>query len=204
MVDRRRATGKRACANCAHLTKTLEALRGRTDGLVLPGAQPCHSGDSLLWTPPGAGHLAFGHRRNNANGRTYCGERQPTVPNPGANECPACMRLWAEEEASRQMYTRPEMRAQAGSWAADEHGAFEERAWLLEKGDRYTVSGCAEAHHVVAVSRNRYDSHVDLVVYLPGEDRVTDVRIHRDRLLGIQRPFADGSATALLAPEREA
>ncbi|GAA2643821.1 hypothetical protein GCM10010425_59250 [Streptomyces spororaveus] len=102
------------------------------------------------------------------------------------------------------MYTLPEIRAHAAARDADIHGVFEERAWLLEPGDRYTLSGCGEAHHVVAASRHRYDSHIDLVVYLTGEDRVTDARVHRDRLLGIQRPFADGNATALPAPQREA
>ncbi|WP_328971556.1 hypothetical protein OG590_07620 [Streptomyces goshikiensis] len=203
-LDLRRATGKRACANCAHLTKTLEALRGRAGELILPAGESCHSDDSLLWTPPGAGPLTFGHRRNSATGQTYCGERQPTVPNPGAHECPACLRLWAEEETFRQMYTLPEMRVQTAAWAVDVHGAFEERAWLLEPGDRYTISGCGEGHHVVAVSRNRYASHVDLVVYLPGEDRIADARVHCDRLLGIERPFADGSTTGLPAPQREA
>ncbi|MFD8978612.1 hypothetical protein [Streptomyces sp. NPDC059564] len=203
-LDYCRATGKRACANCAQLTKTLEALRGRAGEIILPAVEPCHSDDSLLWTPPGAGPLTFGHRRNGATGQTYCGERQTTVPNPGAHECPACLRLWAEEETFRQMYVLPDMREHAAVWEADVHGAFEERAWVLAQGDRYTISGCAEAHHVVAVSRHRYVSHVDLVVYLPGEDRVIDARVHRDRLLGIQRPFAGSSASALPAPQRQA
>uniref|UniRef100_A0AAU2JXJ7 Uncharacterized protein n=1 Tax=Streptomyces sp. NBC_00049 TaxID=2903617 RepID=A0AAU2JXJ7_9ACTN len=202
-LDCRRASGKRACANCAHLTKTLDALRRRAGELVLPAAEPCHSDGSLLWTLRGAGRPAFGHRRNGATGQTYCGERQPTVPDPGAHECPACLRLWAEEESFRQMYTLPEVRAHAAASDADVHGAFEDRAWVLEPGDRYTVSGSDEAHHVVAVSRHRYDSHIDLVVYLPGEDRVTDARVHRDRLLGIQRPFTDGNAAVLPAPRRE-
>ncbi|MFG2483425.1 hypothetical protein ACGFSI_11795 [Streptomyces virginiae] len=130
-------------------------------------------------------------------------ERQPTLPDLRAHECPACLHLWAEEETFRQMYTLPEMRAHAAPWAPV-YGVFEERAWLLEPGDRYTISGCAEVHHVGAASRHRHDTHVDLVVYLPGEDRVTDARVHRDRLLSIQRTFADGSATKLPAPQHEA
>ncbi|MFA7764837.1 hypothetical protein [Streptomyces sp. NRRL S-448] len=202
-LDSRHANGKRTCANCAHLTKTLDALRRRAGELALPATEPCHSDDSMLWTPHGAGSLAFGHRRNSATGQTYCGEGQFDLPNPGANECPACLGLWAEEETVRQMYTLPAMRAHATARDADAHGIFDDRAWLLEPGDRYTISGCHEAHHVVAVSRHRYDSHVDLVVYLFGEDRVTDARVHRDRLLGIQRPFADDSATTPPAPQPE-
>ncbi|WP_406346468.1 hypothetical protein OH787_06130 [Streptomyces sp. NBC_01547] len=102
------------------------------------------------------------------------------------------------------MYTLPEMRAHAAARAADVQGAFDDRAWLLAPGDRYTLSRCGDAHHVVAASRRRYDSHVDLFVYLPGEDRVADARVHRDRLLSIQRSFADGGATALFAPQRKA
>lgn len=203
-LDSRRASGKRACANCAHLTKTVDALRWRAGELALPAAEPCHSDDSLLWTPRGAGSLAFGHRRSSATGQTYCGEGQPDFPNPRAHECPACLRLWAEEETFRQMYTLPDMRAHAATWDADVDSAFGDRAWLLEPGDRYRLSGCDEAHHVVAASRHRYDSHVDLVVYLPGEDRVTDAHVHRDRLLSIQRPFTDDSATPPPAPQPEA
>ncbi|MCZ4080844.1 hypothetical protein [Streptomyces antarcticus] len=203
-LDPRGTTGKRACANCAHLTRTLDALRHRAGALVLPAAEPCHGDDSLLWTPRGAGSLAFGHRRNSATGQTYCGEARLDVPSPGVQECPACLRLWAEEETFRQMYTLPAQRAHARAWDMGGHGDFADRAWLLEPGDRYTLSGCDEPHHVIARSRRRYDSHVDLVVYLAGEDRVTDARVHCARLLGIQRPFADGSATALPAPQREA
>ncbi|AWZ08365.1 MULTISPECIES: hypothetical protein [unclassified Streptomyces] len=203
-LDYRRTSGKRACANCAHLTKTLDALRRRAGELVLPAAEPCHSDASMLWTLPGGGRSGVGHRRNGATGQTYCGERQPTVPAAGSHECPGCLRLWAEEETVRQMYTLPEMRGQAAVWRADVHGAFEDRAWVLEPGDRYAISGCDEAHHVVAVSRRRYDSRVDLVVYLSGEDRVTDARVHGDRLLRIQRPFDDGSATVRPAQQREA
>ncbi|MCX5583026.1 MULTISPECIES: hypothetical protein [Streptomyces] len=101
------------------------------------------------------------------------------------------------------MYTLPEVRAYAARSDPDAHGAFEDRAWSLEPGDRYTISGCDEAHHVVAASRHRYDSRVDLVVYLPGEDRIADARVHGGRLLGIQRPFAAGTATVLPAPQRE-
>ncbi|WP_267840349.1 hypothetical protein [Streptomyces antarcticus] len=203
-LDHRRATSKRACANCAQLTETLDALRGRAGELVLPAPAPCHSDDGLLWVAPGAGRLAFGHRRNHATGLTYCGERQPTVPSTGAHECPACLRLWAEEETVRQMYTLPERRSHAAAWDTGVHGTFEERVWAVRSGDRYTISGCTEDHHVVAISRHRYDSHVDLVVYLHGEDRVTDARVHRDRLLRIQRPFADGNATSPFGPQRGA
>ncbi|GAA2643809.1 hypothetical protein GCM10010425_59220 [Streptomyces spororaveus] len=59
-LDYRRATSKRPCANCAHLTQTLEALRRRAGELALPAAEACHSDDSMLWTPHGAGHLTFG------------------------------------------------------------------------------------------------------------------------------------------------
>ncbi|MFG2978853.1 hypothetical protein ACGFYY_38430 [Streptomyces sp. NPDC048331] len=203
-LDRRRSTSKRPCANCARLTRTLHALRERAGELALPAVEPCHGEDSLLWTHHGAGPLAFGHRRNGATGQTYCGEQQPVVRTPGAHECPACLRLWAEEETYRQMYILPELRAHAAAWDADVHGAFEDRAWLLEPGDRYTLSGCGDVHHVVAVARHRHDSHIDLVVYLPGEDRITDTRVHRDRLLGIQRRFADGGTVALPAQRRKA
>ncbi|MFF5491379.1 hypothetical protein [Streptomyces virginiae] len=95
------------------------------------------------------------------------------------------------------------VRPRATARDADANGTFDDRAWMLETGDRYMVSGCDEAHDVVAVSRPRYDSHIDLVVYLPGEDRVTDVRVHRDRLLNIQRPLADDSVTTPPAPQPE-
>ncbi|MEU8678064.1 hypothetical protein [Streptomyces sp. NPDC048560] len=202
-LDYCRATGKRACANCAHLTRTLDALRGRAGELALPAAEPCHSDESPLWALPDVGRLTFGHRRNGATGQTYCGERQPARRDSRAPECPACLRLWAEEEIFRQMYILPEMRAHTAAWDVDVHGAFEDRAWMLDPGDRYTLSGCGEAHHVVAASRHRYESHVDLVVFLPGEDRVTDARVHRDRFLSIQRPFTADSATALPAPRSE-
>jgi hypothetical protein len=51
------------------------------------------------------------------------------------------------------------------------------------------LSGCAEQHHVVALA-DRGESHVDLLVYLPAEDLVIDARVHRDRLVTIQRPTA--------------
>ncbi|WP_406186193.1 hypothetical protein [Streptomyces sp. NBC_01006] len=202
-LDARTASGKRACANCAHLTQTLDALGRRAGELTMPAAEPCHSDDSVLWTPRDAGSLAFGHRRNSTTGQTYCGEGRLDRPNPEAHECPTCLRLWAEEETFRQMYTLPALRARATAWDADVHGTFDDRAWLLEPGDRYTLSGCDEDHHVVAVSRHRYNSHIDLVVYLPGEDRVTDARAHRDRILCIQRPVVADSANTSPAMRRD-
>ncbi|MFE5853427.1 hypothetical protein ACFQ61_09435 [Streptomyces sp. NPDC056500] len=41
---------------------------------------------------------------------------------------------------------------------------------------------------MVAVADRGGESHTDLLVYLPAEERVADLRLRRDRLVTIQRP----------------
>ena len=65
---------------------------------------------------------------------------------------------------------------------------FDDRASDLRARDAYRLSGCAEEHHVVAVTESSRDDHVYLLVYLPSADRIADVRLRRERLIEIQRP----------------
>ncbi|MFJ8676278.1 hypothetical protein [Streptomyces sp. NPDC093589] len=187
-LDTRRATSRRRCANCTRLSDSLQRLLQGADELQLPAGEPCHGDAGLLWMPHGRGHLVTGHRRNFGTGRAYCGQ-QLADPNPGApNECAPCRRHWEEAEVARQTYTLPRIRTEALTWRRRRLDIYYDRAHSLRSGDGYTVSGCAQAHHVVAMTDRSRGSHTDLLVYLPADDRVTDVRLRRDRLVSIQRP----------------
>ncbi|WP_329025830.1 hypothetical protein [Streptomyces sp. NBC_00690] len=76
----------------------------------------------------------------------------------------------------------------ARTWGQQDLDVFADRARTLTSGDAYTLSGCEETHFVVAVADRGGESHTDLLVYLPAEERVADLRLRRDRLVTIQRP----------------
>lgn len=182
------APARRLCSSCARLGDALDRLRQHSGGILLPATEPCHGDDTLLWAPSGRDNLVVGHRRNSTTGKGFC-ERRLSGPNPGApNECAPCRRHWKEAQRVRQEHILPLMRDEARTWLADSLGAFGDRASRLKPGDAYTLSGCAEIHHVVAVTDRAGESHTDLLVHLPVEDRVTDLRIQRDRLVTVRRP----------------
>jgi hypothetical protein len=162
--------------------------------LLLPTGEPCHGDDILLWAPRGRSNLVTGHRRNSVTGNAYC-EQQLAGPNPGAQECAPCRRRWEEAEVVRLSYTTPRLRERARWWPQRQLDVFDDRASTLNSGDAYSLSGCAETHHVVAVADRNRDSHTDLLVYLPGEDRITNVRVRRGRLITIYRPVAEPRST---------
>ncbi|MCZ0975837.1 hypothetical protein O1L55_40525 [Streptomyces albulus] len=189
-LEARRSSARRVCANCTRLSEALDRFQQRAVDLVLPEGEPCHGDDTLLWAPKGRANLVTGHRRNSVTGNAYC-ERQLAGPNPGApNQCAPCRHHWEEAEVVRQTYTLPHMRTQAADWENRTLDAFDDRASSLRSGDAYTLSGCAEVHFVVAVADRGGESHTDLLVYLPGKERIAYVRIRRDRLVTIQRPGA--------------
>ncbi|MCZ1006807.1 hypothetical protein [Streptomyces lydicus] len=187
-LDTRRATSRHRCANCTRLSDSIDRFLRDAGDLQLPAGDSCHGDDDLLWMPHGRANLVTGHRRNSVTGNAYC-EQRLAAPNPGApNECAPCRRHWEEAEVVRQTYTLPVMRAEALAWRERRLSIYDDRACSLRSGDAYTLSGCAQTHHVVAVTDRSRDSHTDILVYLSGDDRVTDVRLRRDRLVTIQRP----------------
>lgn len=190
-LDARRTSARRVCANCTRLSKALDRFRQRAGELLLPGGDPCHGDDTLLWAPKGRTNLVTGHRRNCVTGKAYC-ERPLAGPNPSApGECAPCRRHWEEAEVSRQTYTLPHMQAEAADWEDRTLDVFDDRASSLRSGDAYTLSGCAQTHFVVAVADRVGESHTDLLVYLPAEERITDMRVRRERLVTIQRPHSE-------------
>ncbi|WP_329558837.1 hypothetical protein OG711_07735 [Streptomyces uncialis] len=80
------------------------------------------------------------------------------------------------------------MQDKARTWDQNRVDIFEDRASTLDAGDAYTLSGCAERHYVVAVADRAGESHTDLLVYLPAEERLSDLRLRRDRLVTVRRP----------------
>ncbi|MVO90246.1 hypothetical protein GPA10_37225 [Streptomyces sp. p1417] len=179
------------CVICTRLGAALERFYHTVGELMLPAGEPCHVDEDVLWAASGRGNLVTGHRRDALVGTSWCGQ-QLSGPNPDAcNECAACRRIWQEAEVARQTYTLPQAREYARRWDQrheDGLGAFDDRAGALRPGDAYTLSGCAETHHVIARADRTRTSHTDLIVYLATEDRITDVRIHRHRLVTLQRP----------------
>ncbi|KPC62623.1 hypothetical protein [Streptomyces chattanoogensis] len=193
-LEVRRSSARRVCANCTRLSEALDRFRQRAGELVMPGGEPCHGDDSLLWTPRGRTNLVTGHHRNSVTGNAYC-ERQLAGPNPGApNECAPCRLHWEEAEISRQTYTLPHMQAKAAEWANRTLDVFDDRASSLRSGDVYTLSGCAQTHFVVAMADRGRASHTDLLVYLPAEERIAEIRVRRERLVTIQRPIAEADS----------
>ncbi|MFD9817442.1 hypothetical protein [Streptomyces violascens] len=187
-LDARSSSARRVCANCAALGAALGRLQRLTGELLLPVGDPCHVDDSVLWVLSGRGNLVTGHRRDALLDRSWCGQ-QLSGPDPGApNECAPCRRIWQEAEVTRQTYTLPQIRELARWWPQRELDVFDDRAGALRPGDAYTLSGCDETHHVVAVADCIRGSHTDLVVYLPAMDRIADVRVRRERLVVVQRP----------------
>ncbi|WP_405735001.1 hypothetical protein OG607_41665 [Streptomyces sp. NBC_01537] len=188
-LDSRRAVSRRVCANCTRLGEALERFRRRAGQLALPAGEPCHGDDTLLWAPQGRGNLVTGHRHSGETGRAFC-DQQLSGPNPGAtNECTPCRRNRQESERVRRTYTVPKMRERARWWhQRRELEMFDDRPAALNSGDVYSLSGCAEEHHAVAVTDRSHIGYIDLLVYLPGEDRTADARIRCDRLITIQRP----------------
>ncbi|MGW6458684.1 hypothetical protein ACWF94_22680 [Streptomyces sp. NPDC055078] len=186
-LDNRETTTRRRCTQCTRLGEALDALRRRAGELLLPAMDPCHGDDTLLWAPLGRGNLVTGHRRNAVTGKGFCG-RPLAGPDPGApNECAPCRRYWQAAEAGRREHTLPHMQSKARTWDQQPLDVFDGRACTLTSGDAYTLSGCEETHYVVAVADRSAESHTDLLVYLPGEERVADLRLRRDRLVTIQR-----------------
>jgi hypothetical protein len=188
-LDARGSSSRRVCTACIRLGETLQRFQHRVGELLLPAGEPCHGDDSLLRAPKGRGNLVTGHRRNPVTGTAYC-QQQLADPHPGAlHECAPRRRHRQETEAVRQTSTAPRARERARWWPQRwELDVFDDRASALDPGDAYTLSGCAEIHHVVAVADRNHDSHTDLLVYLPAADRLADLRLRHDRLITIQRP----------------
>ncbi|MEU4347084.1 hypothetical protein [Streptomyces sp. NPDC023838] len=190
-LDDRASTARRVCVNCSRLSTVLDAFRSRAGELVRPSGEPCHVDDSVLWAPSGRGNLVTGHRRDALVGTSWCAQ-QLSGPNADASqECGVCRRIWQEAEVTRQTYTLPRARERARWWHQRQDrdlDVFDDHAGALQVGDAYSLSGCAETHHVVAAADRIRDSHRDLVVYLPGGDRIADARVHCDRLVAVQRP----------------
>lgn len=190
-LDDRAFTARRVCANCIGLSTALDRFRYTVGALELPSGAPCHVDDNVLWTASGRGNLVTGHRRDALVGTSWCGQ-QLSGPNPDAShECAACRRIWQEAEVTRHTYTLPRARERARWWHQRQDRAldvFDDRVDALQVGDAYSLSGCAETHHVVAAADRIRESHRDLVVYLPTDDRIADVRVHRDRAVAIKRP----------------
>jgi hypothetical protein len=89
------------------------------------------------------------------------------------------------------------MRRRAFWWPQRrELDVFDDRASALRPGDAYSLSGCDEIHHVVAAVDRSRGNHTDLVVYLPADDRIADVRVRRERLVTIQRQWTAHSKSA--------
>ncbi|MFD4476479.1 hypothetical protein ACFWPU_10245 [Streptomyces sp. NPDC058471] len=186
------------CANCTRLSEVLAAFSQRVGELTVPAAQPCHVDDTLLWAPKGRGNLVTGHHRDATTGEAYCG-RPLDRPNPGTQPCAPCRRHWEESEALRQIQTLPLLRGQTASWAAQLRDVFHDTATVLEPGDAYTVFGCDQRHHVAQVLGRRHAGHIELLVYLDGEDRLSEARLRRERLITVERP---DPTTARAASER--
>ncbi|MEV5979604.1 hypothetical protein [Streptomyces sp. NPDC052114] len=190
-LDDRASTARRVCANCTGLRTALDRFRHTAGDLVLPRGEPCHVDDSVLWVASGRGNLVTGHRRDALVGTSWCAQQLSGPSLDASHECAACRRIWQEAEVTRQTYTLPQARERARWWHQRQErdlGVFDDRADALQVGDAYSLSGCGETHHVVAAADRIRESHRDLVVYLPAEDRLADVRVHRDRLVAIQRP----------------
>ncbi|WP_217570627.1 hypothetical protein [Streptomyces sp. GbtcB7] len=189
-LDNRCSAARRVCANCTGLGAALDGLRHRAGDLLVSAGEPCHTDDTVLWAPSGRDNLVTGHCRDVTTGQALCA-RPLSGPNPGApNECAPCRRIWQEAEAARQTHTLPRLRRRARWWPQRRQlDTFDDRTGTLRPGDAYALSGCVETHHVVtAVDRSRR-SHTHLVAYLPTADRIVDVRLHRDRLVTVQRPY---------------
>ncbi|MCB5908123.1 hypothetical protein [Streptomyces pinistramenti] len=136
----------------------------------------------------GRANLVTGHRRDAATGRALCGQHL-AGPNPGAQGCAPCRRHREETEAARQTSTLSAMRKAANVWDQRPLDVYGDRAGALRPGDAYTRPDCADRHHVATVAERGRGSHTDLLVHLPGEDRLTEVRIRRDRPVTVQRPL---------------
>ncbi|AJC55022.1 hypothetical protein [Streptomyces sp. 769] len=187
-LETRCSSARRVCANCSRLSEALDRFRHLAGELVMPGGEPCHGDDTQLWVPKGRTNLVTGHRRNSLTGNAYC-ERQLAGPNPGApGECAPCRHRWEEAEVARQTHTLPHMQAKVAAWEDRTLDVFDDRASSLRSGNAYTLSGCTQTHFVVAVTDRHGESRTDLLVYLPVEERIADIRIRRDRLVTIQRP----------------
>ncbi|MFF8958671.1 hypothetical protein [Streptomyces sp. NPDC014894] len=187
-LDNRPAPTRRRCTLCTRLSNALDALRRRAGELLLPAVEPCHGDDTLLWAPVARGNLVTGHRRNSVTGKAFC-DRPLAGPNPGApNECAPCRIHWEDAELVRQMFTLPHMRDKVRTWHQQDLDVFDDRARTLTSGDAYTLSGCQETHYVVAVADRGGENHTGLLVYLPAEERVSELRLRRDRLVAVQRP----------------
>ncbi|MGP9017597.1 hypothetical protein ACT1U9_04200 [Streptomyces sp. BR1] len=190
-LDDRPSTARRVCANCSALDTVLDRFRRTAGELTLPGGEPCHVDDALLWAPKGRGNLVIGHHRDAATGTAYCGQMLER-PHPGAQACTACRRRWEEAEVLRQIQTLPRIRQETTGWQDRARETFDDVAAALEPGDAYTLSGCAQRHHVAHVLGRGGMGPTELLVYLTGEDRLSEVRLRRERLVAVERPGPGG------------
>lgn len=187
-LDHQRTPSPRACRACAHVATALQRLKERAHGLLLPASSPCHGEPDLLWAPLGRGNLVTGHRRNPLTGKGFCDTRL-SGPNPGAlNLCAPCQRHGRQADAVHRTDTLPHMRRHADTLRSQASTALDDRARHLCPGDAYTLSGCPDTHYVVTTTDLGHDESIEALVYLPAEDRIAALRLHRDRLLTIQRP----------------
>ncbi|MFF1479079.1 hypothetical protein ACFVYD_16150 [Streptomyces sp. NPDC058301] len=140
----------------------------------------------------GSSHLAMGHHRDATTGTGYCGQ---LLENPylGAQACAPCRRRWEETQVLRQIQALPSSRKTATCWQDRVRDTFQDVAAALEPGDAYTLSGCAQRHHVAEVLALRTTGPLELLVYLAGEDRLSEVHLRRERLVTVERPSPGGS-----------
>ncbi|MFH9071406.1 hypothetical protein [Streptomyces alboflavus] len=186
-LDDRSSTARRVCANCTGLHAALDRFHNTVGQLALPDAEPCHVDDALLWAPKGRGNLVTGHHRDAATGTAYCGQPLDR-PNPGAQSCAPCRHRWEETEVLRQIQTLPRLREETAGWQDRTRDVLDDTAAALEPGDAYTLSGCAQRHHVAEVLGRGTAGPTELLVYLTGEDRLCEVRLRRERLVAVERP----------------
>ncbi|MFE0772227.1 hypothetical protein [Streptomyces sp. NPDC058861] len=186
-LDLRKTASKRTCRPCEKQVAILQNFKERAGGLLLPDNSPCHDGEDLLWAPFGQGNLVVGHLRNAATAKGFC-DAPLSVPNPVAvTTCTPCRRRRQQVDTDHRALTLPRMRQHVGKLFHGPSAALDDRAGELRPGDAYALSGCPDTHLVVATTEVDGDPSIDVLVYLRAEDCLADLRIHRDRLVAIQR-----------------
>ncbi|WP_217550100.1 hypothetical protein [Streptomyces sp. GbtcB6] len=189
-LDPRPASARRKCANCTALLAALNRFHRLAGEVRVPADEVRPREDDVLWASSGRGNLVIGHRRNAAAGSALCG-LPLSAPNPEATvECAPCCRAWMTER-ERRATALARMRARARWWTQRrELKTVQGRAADLNSGDAYTVSGCLDRHHVLAVTRPTRGRRLTILAYLPADDEIVELGLHHDRLLAIERPHA--------------
>ncbi|MEU6148018.1 hypothetical protein ABZ848_47755 [Streptomyces sp. NPDC047081] len=187
-LEPRSTSARRVCANCTALVAALNRFHRLASEVCMPADEVCPREEDVLWAPSGPGDLVTGHRRNAATGIAPCGTLL-SAPNPDATvECARCVRVW-KTERDRRATALARMRARARWWHQHrELQTFPGRAADLNSGDSYTVSGCLDRHHVLAVTHQAQGWRLTILAYLPTDDEIVELGLHHDRLLAIERP----------------